>query len=150
MLRIADIITPEAIVIGLEASSKKQALLSVARMLAHSVSLPEARVFKALVEREALGPTGFGNGVAVPHARMAGLDDTHAFFARLAVPVDFGASDDQPVDLVCAIIGPEGSTTEPFEALVSVCRALRNPEAAARLRKAESAFDLYVILAETG
>lgn len=148
MLHIADIMTPEAVAIRESASSKKQALLDASHMLAGQTGLSDASIFRALIEREALGSTGFGGGVAVPHARVKGLERTHAVFIRLVVPVDYSANDEAPVDLICAIVGPEGPASEPFEALVGVCRALRRGETVAKLRRAESAVALHSVLAE--
>jgi nitrogen PTS system EIIA component len=148
MMRIADIMTPEAVAIRDGAPSKKQALLDASHMLADRTGLSDTSIFHALVDREALGSTGFGGGVAVPHARVKGLERTHAVFIRLNAPVDYSATDEAPVDLICAIIGPESPATEPFEALVGVCRALRRAETVAKLRRAESAAALHSILAE--
>jgi PTS system nitrogen regulatory IIA component len=148
MLHIADIMTPEAIAILEGTSGKKQALLDASHMLAGQTGLSDASIFRALIEREALGSTGFGGGVAVPHARVKGLERTHAVFIRLVVPVDYSANDEAPVDLICAIIGPEGPASEPFEALVSACRALRNPETVSKLRKADCSVAVQTILTE--
>ncbi|WP_394891592.1 PTS sugar transporter subunit IIA [Mesorhizobium sp. AaZ16] len=148
MLRIIDLLSPEDIGLDVRAMSKKHVLLELARMLATRSGLLDTPIFQALADRENLGTTGFGQGIAVPHARLRELGTTHAALVRLAEPVDFDAGDDRPVDLVCAIIGPEGSTQEPFEALVSACRVLRNPETLAKLRQAGSAAAVHSILAE--
>lgn len=148
MIRIARLLHPENMAFDVAATCKKQALLKVAKLLATSSNMSESAVFKALADREKLGSTGFGHGTAVPHARLSQLGTTQAAFIRLVRPVDFEASDDEPVDLICAIIGPEGPTTEPFEALVSACRSLRNQETVSRLRKAGSAVAIHEALAE--
>jgi PTS system nitrogen regulatory IIA component len=148
VVRITDMLGQERLGIDVKANSKKQVLLEVARMLAIPSGLHDSTIFRALAGREDLGTTGFGQGIAVPHARLRELESTYAVLARLADPVDFEASDDRPVDLVCAIIGPEGPTTAPFEALVSACRILRNPETLAKLRQASSAAMLHSVLAE--
>ena len=148
MLRIIDLLSPEDIGLDVRAMSKKHALLELARMLAVSSGLPDTLIFQALADRENLGTTGFGQAIAVPHARLRELGTTHATLVRLAEPVDFEAGDGRPVDLICAIIGPEGPTQEPFEALVSACRVLRNPESLAKLRQAGSAAAVRSILAE--
>lgn len=150
MRRIADLIRPENVAIDLTATSKKQVLLEAAKLLATSSRLPEMEIFKALVDRETLGSTGFGRGVAVPHARIRNLDHTYMAFLRLARPVDFEASDDQPVDLICAIVGNYGATAEPLEALAGACRSLRNPETLAKLRLARNTAELYAALIEAG
>ena len=148
MPRIASLLGLENVAIDLRATSKKHALLEVAKLLSASSGLTESTIFTTLMGRENLGSTGFGKGVAVPHARIPRVDSTHMVFVRLARPVDFEASDDQPVDLICAIIGNYGSTTEPFEALVGACRVLRNPETLTKLRQVRNAVDFYSILAE--
>lgn len=148
MLRITDLLSLEDVGLDVRAMSKKHVLLELARMLAVRSGLPDTRIFQALADRETLGTTAFGQGIAVPHARLRELVTTHAALIRLAEPVDFEADDDRPVDLVCAIIGPEGPTTEPFEALVSASRVLRNPEMLAKLRQAGSAVAVHSILAE--
>ena len=148
MLWIIDLLSPEDIDLDVRAMSKKHALLELARMLAVRSGLPDTVIFQTLADRENLGTTGFGQGIAVPHARIRELGTTHATLTRLVEPVDFEAGDGQPVDLICAIIGPEGPTQEPFEALVSACRVLRNPETLAKLRQAGSAAAVRSILAE--
>ena len=148
MLRIIDLLSPEDIGLDVRVMSKKHALLELARMLAVNSGLPDTLIFQALADRENLGTTGFGQAIAVPHARLRELGTTHATLVRLAEPVDFEAGDGRPVDLICAIIGPEGPTQEPFEALVSACRVLRNPETLAKLRQAGSAAAVRSILAE--
>ncbi|MFU0503143.1 PTS sugar transporter subunit IIA [Pseudaminobacter sp. NGMCC 1.201702] len=150
MLRIAELIRPENIAVDVSATAKRHALLEAAKLLAASSGLPESRIFMALIDRENLGSTGFGRGVAVPHARISGLARTHMAFLRLARPVDFEASDEQPVDLICAIIGNYGAAAEPLEALASACRTLRNPETLAKLRLARNRADLYSVLIEAG
>ncbi len=108
LVRIAELVGPERVGIDVRAISKKQVLLEVAKMLAVPSGLHDTTIFRALAGREDLGTTGFGQGIAVPHARLRELESTYAVVARLAKPVDFEAGDDRPVDLVCAIIGPGG------------------------------------------
>jgi PTS system nitrogen regulatory IIA component len=146
--RIANLLGPENVVIDLRATSKKHALVEVSKLLAAPSGLTESAIFSTLIDRENLGSTGFGKGVAVPHARVPHVASTHMVFVRLARPVDFEASDDQPVDLICAIIGNYGSAAEPFEALVGACRVLRNPKTLTKLRNVRTAVDFHSILAE--
>lgn len=150
MPRMADLLRPENVAVDLAATSKKHALLEVAKLLSASSGLPESAMFTTLVDRENLGSTGFGRGVAVPHARIPQVDGTHMAFVRLSRPVDFEASDDEPVDLICAMIGNYGSATEPLEVLVGACRVLRNPETLTKLRKARNSSEFYTVLSEEG
>lgn len=148
MQHICDFLGVDDIAIGVEAPCKKQALLESARMLARSSGLPEMATLQAFVDREAMGSTGFGDGTAAPHARLPKADGTHAVFLRLATPVNFEAIDGHPVDLICAIVGPEGEATEPLIALASACRVLRNPEASVKLRQADCAQTFHAVLVE--
>ena len=99
MLKIGSLLRPENVAVGVKAASKKQVFLEAAKMLAASSGLTEAEIFRALLDRENLGSTGFGRGAAVPHARIHDLGNTYMVFMRLAQPVDFDANDGQPVDL---------------------------------------------------
>jgi PTS system nitrogen regulatory IIA component len=150
MPNISSLLRPESVAVDVRAASKKQVFMEAARMLAASSGVTEAKIFKALLDRENLGSTGFGRGAAVPHARIQDMASTHMVFMRLARPVDFEASDDLPVDLVCAIVGNYGATVEPLKALAGACRSLRNPETLAKLRKAGNAAELYSGLIEAG
>lgn len=150
MLKISSLLRPKNVAVGVKAASKKQVFLEAAKMLAASSGLTEAEIFRALLDRENLGSTGFGRGTAVPHARIHNLGNTYMVFMRLAQPVDFDANDGQPVDLVGTIVGNYGATVEPLKALAGACRSLRNSDTLARLRQARNAADLYAGLIEAG
>jgi len=129
------------------ADSKRHALAITADLAARAFGLDAAQVFDALCEREALGSTGVGAGVAVPHARLPGLDQMRAVFVRLDQPVPFDSLDDQPVDLIFALFAPVGADSEHLRALARVSRQLRKPELREQLRKAHSADSLHALLA---
>lgn len=135
---IADLLAPDGIVLRGGASSKRQALHAVAEAAAQALGLEADRVFEALLEREALGSTGLGAGVAVPHARVAGLDRVSAVLVRLDAPVAYEAVDDRPVDLLLALFAPPRDGAEHLRALAAVSRALRSPELREQLRQART------------
>lgn len=135
---IGSLLTPDGIVLRSGASSKRQALHVVAEAAAGPLGMTEARVMEALMEREALGSTGLGNGVAVPHARLAGMDRVTAVFVRLETPVAWGAVDDRPVDLMFGLFAPPSDGAEHLRALAAVSRALRSPEMREQLRQART------------
>lgn len=150
MLTAAQIFRPEDVAINVQAPTVKQVLLEAAHRLAAKSGLAQSDIFKALIDRESLGSTAVGHGVAAPHACIQGAGCTCTTFFRLARPVDFGAGDDQPVDLVCAIIGNYRASAELSQTLAGVGRSLRNAETLAKLRQAESADELYSVLIEAG
>lgn len=135
---IADLLADDAVVLRAGASSKRQALHAVATAAAQALGLPESRLMEALLEREALGSTGLGSGVAVPHARLAELDRVAAVFVRLDTPVAYGAVDDRPVDLLFALFAPPSDGAGHLRALAAVSRALRAPELREQLRQART------------
>lgn len=135
---IGDLLARDAIVLRGGASSKRQALFAVAESAAAALGLEADRVMDALLEREALGATGLGSGVAVPHARIEGLDRVRGVFVRLDTPVAYGAVDDRPVDLILALFAPPTGGAEHLRALAAVSRALRAPELREHLRQART------------
>lgn len=135
---IDDLLAPDGIVLRSGASSKRQALHVVAEAAAHALMLDEGRVLDALLEREALGSTGLGSGVAVPHARIEGLQKIRGVFVRLDAPVAYGSVDDRPVDLMFALFAPPRDGAEHLRALAVVSRALRAPELRENLRQART------------
>jgi PTS system nitrogen regulatory IIA component len=103
-------------------------------------------VLPALIEREALGPTGVGRGVALPHARLSGLEDIRGLFVRLDKPVNYDAVDRQPVDLVFALFAPDGNGVDHLKALATVSRVLRDPSFCSALRANDDANKLYALM----
>jgi nitrogen PTS system EIIA component len=147
-MEIADLITPAAVVGRLRAGSKKQLLHELARRGAEATGLHARRLFECLLERERLGSTGVGNGIAIPHARLPELKRLHGLFARLDPPVDFDAVDEQPVDLVFLLLAPESAGADHLKALARVSRLLRDRQICDKLRGAEQSDALYALLTE--
>lgn len=135
---IGDLLAPQGVVLRGGASSKRQALHAVAEAAAQALGLDEGRVFDALLEREALGSTGLGSGVAVPHARLSGIERVTGVFVRLDTPVAYDAVDDRPVDLMFALFAPPKDGAEHLRALAAVSRALRSSELREQLRQART------------
>jgi PTS system nitrogen regulatory IIA component len=135
---IGDLLADGGVVLRSGASSKRQALHTVAEAAAQVLGLPENRIMEALLEREALGSTGLGSGVAVPHARLDGVSRVTAVFVRLETPVAYGAVDDRPVDLLFALFAPPCDGAEHLRALAAISRALRAPETREQLRQART------------
>ena len=136
---IGDLLADGGVVLRSGASSKRQALHVVADAAAQALGMPEEKVLEALLEREALGSTGLGAGVAVPHARLEGVERVTAVFVRLDTPVAYGSVDDRPVDLLFALFAPPKAGADHLRALAAVSRALRSPEMREQLRQARTA-----------
>ncbi|MGG7645374.1 PTS sugar transporter subunit IIA [Rhodovulum sp. YNF3179] len=145
---ISDILSPVALKVASNATSKKRLLQDLSELAATTYGLSASAAFDALQDRESLGPTGVGHGVALPHARLAGLDGVRGVFLRLEKPVDFDAVDRQPVDLVFALFAPEASGVDHLKALALVSRTLRDAAVCAKLRANEDPSTLYAVLTE--
>ncbi len=128
------------------ASAKRQALNVAAEVAARLYRLKAGDVLDALLAREEEGSTGLGAGIAVPHARVKGVDRVHGVFIRLETPVSFGSVDDQPVDLMFVLLAPAEARTEHLRALALVSRVLRRPNLREQLRQARSQDALYALL----
>jgi len=147
-MEIADLLSPDAVLSHLKATSKKQVLQEMAHKAAGLTRLPERRIFETLTEREKLGSTGMGQGIAIPHGRVAGIEKMTGLFAQLDHPVDFDSMDDQPVDLVFLLLAPEGAGADHLKALARVSRLLRNQAVCEKLRAAPQGATLYALLTE--
>ena len=130
----------------LTASNKRQVLATISEIAARCYPVKAGKVLDALLEREALGATGVGHGVAIPHARLEGLDRMRGVFVRVIPPVDFGAVDDEPVDLVFALLSPPDSGSDHLRALARIARALRSAELRSQLRQAGSGDAIQALL----
>ena len=149
MVEIVDIITPDGIILGLKAcSSKRQVLKELAERAATMVGVDPQRLLEALQERERLGTTGIGHGIAIPHARMAELGRLFGVFARLDQPVDFEALDDQPSDLIFLLLAPDSADTDSLKALARISKLLRDPSLRQRLRQEPDRDAVYRMLTE--
>ena len=147
-MELNDLLDPGSVVPNLKVSGKKQALQELSVRSAGIVGLPERRIFEALLERERLGTTGVGQGVAIPHGKFAELDRIYGVFARLDTPIDFDAIDDQPVDLIFLLLAPESAGADHLKALARVSRLLRNKEICAKLRGSDAADAIFAIITE--
>ena len=146
-MQLSRILRQEA-VRSVGASSKKRALQTLGEIMASVHGLDEQAVVAALREREALGPTGVGNGVALPHARLDGVQGMVGCFLRLDRGIEFGSVDRQPVDLIFALFAPQGSGVEHLRALAAVSRAMRDAAVRAKLRANAEPAVLHAILTE--
>jgi len=148
-MKIDELISPAQIVPALKATSKKQCLQELARHAAGHIDRDERRIFDLLLERERLGTTGVGGGVAIPHGKLGDFDRLFGLFARLEKPVSFDAIDEQPVDLIFLLLAPESAGADHLKALAQVSRLLRDGQACKKLRGAESADAIYALLTES-
>ena len=140
---------PDAVLASVKASGKKALLAELASRAASMFKLDERRLFDRLLERERLGSTGIGGGIAIPHGRMSTLAQPRGLFARLAHPVDFDSIDERPVDIVFLLVAPEGAGADHLKALARVSRLLRDRALVEKLRATESADALYALMVET-
>lgn len=143
----AKLLKPEAVKVVTSASSKKRLLHDISELVAGVYNLEASDVVESLNAREALGPTGVGHGVALPHARISGLDSVVGAFLLLDRPVEFDAVDRQPVDIAFALFAPEDAGVEHLKALALVSRTLRDATICAKLRANPDAATIYEILA---
>ena len=148
-MEIADLLPgPDAVLAAVKASSKKALLAELAGRAAALYQLDERRLFDRLLERERLGSTGIGGGIAIPHGRMAPLSKPCGVFARLAHSVDFDSIDERPVDVVFLLMAPEGAGADHLKALARVSRLLRDRALVDKLRATDSADALFALLVE--
>lgn len=148
-MRLADLLTAEAVLPSLKANTKKQALQELSDKAAAISSLPAREIFDALLQRERLGSTGIGNGIAIPHGKLARIKSIFGIFARLERPIEFDALDGAPVDLIFLLVTPESSGADHLKALACAARVLRDPGIAATLRATRDPMALYSIIAQT-
>lgn len=147
---ISDRITAADVVLDMSASSKRALLQQLAAEAARRLHRPEEEILGALQDRETLGSTALGRGVALPHARLSGDQPPVMLFARLRRPIDYEARDEEPVDLVILVLWPEAEAEGFLPALSDTCRALREPQALRRLRAAASAEEVVALLDRYG
>jgi PTS system nitrogen regulatory IIA component len=143
---LSDLIAPSAIIPALKVNNKKQAIQELAARAAALTGQNERAILEILLQREKLGSTGVGNGIAIPHGKLAKLGGLFGLFARLERPIDFEALDGQPVDLIFLLLAPEAAGADHLKALARVARLLRDPEIARRLRDSRDADALYAVL----
>ncbi len=147
-MEINDLITVECVVSGLKVTSKKQALQELSKRAAEITGEHERVIFDVLMERERLGTTGVGHGIAIPHGKLANLDRLYGLFARLENPIDFNSIDEHPVDLIFLLLAPETAGADHLKALARVSRLLRDGDVCEKLRETEETEALYVLLTD--
>lgn len=143
---LADLVARDAVFPSLRASSKKQALQELAQHAAALIGRDQREIFETLLQRERLGSTGVGNGIAIPHGKLPRLDKLFGAFARLEKPIDFEALDGEPVDLVFLLLAPEAAGADHLKALARVARMLRDPSIADKLRGTRDAAAIHAVL----
>jgi PTS system nitrogen regulatory IIA component len=144
------LITPDRILLGLNPGGKRQLLQELSTIAGSKLGMPAETILAALQQRERLGTTGIGDGIAIPHAKLEGLAAMTGFLARLVKPIDFEALDGQPIDLVVLLLAPASEGTAHLKALARVARLLRDPQLCARLRDEPSAAGVHALLGEGG
>lgn len=147
-MNFENLLSPKAVKVLSSTTSKKRLLTELGELAETACGLDAPKVVEALLAREALGPTGVGHGVALPHARLDSVDRVMGLFVLLEKPVDFGSVDRQPVDIAFALFAPESAGVEHLKALALVSRTLRDPNVCAKLRANPTANTLYTILTE--
>ena len=145
---LLDFLDPRAVLPALRVNGKKQALQELASQAARHTGLPDSAIYEALLQRERLGSTGIGEGIAIPHGKLPGLTRIFGLLARLDKPVDFEALDGQPVDVLFLLLAPEGAGADHLKALARVARVLREPGLIERVRATRDATALYAIMTE--
>ena len=146
MMSLNDLISPQAVIASLKANGKKQALIELSERAAEVSGLDSREILDALIQRERLGSTGIGGGIAIPHGKLARCNRIFGVFARLEKPIDFEALDDAPVDLIFLLIAPENAGADHLNALSRVARALRDQSLIATLRSTRDPSALYSII----
>ena len=147
-MQLSNILKPEAVRVIGSVSSKKRLFQEIADVANSAYALQAPSTVEALLDRESLGPTGVGHGVALPHARISGVEDVVGVFVILEKPIDFGAVDRQPIDIAFSLFAPENAGVEHLKALALVSRTLREQSFCTKLRANPDAATLYTILTE--
>ena len=147
-MTIGDLLDLGAVTLRVNAANKRQVLGVIADVAGRVFGVDVNEALEGLIEREAAGSTGVGQGVAIPHARLSGVDRVRAVFVRLETPVAFGAVDDKPVDLLVALFAPKDADSSHLRALARVSRMMRQPDLREQLRKARSADAVHVMLTQ--
>ena len=145
-MALAALLTPEAVVPHLRPPSKKAALHELAAHAARLTGLDERAIFETLLQRERLGSTGIGEGIAIPHGKLPGLSRMFGLMARLDKPIEFESLDGQPVDILFLLLAPEGAGADHLKALARIARVLREPGTIERIRAARDADAVFAVL----
>lgn len=145
-MELADILSEESVLVCTDLATKHDVLVRLSEKVAALTGQPAQDIFEALNDRESLGSTGLGNGIAVPHGKFAALKGVMAVFLKLSRPVDFEAVDDQPVDIVMMLLAPMGAGADHLKALARVARVLRTDATVEALRRTDDPARLHDIL----
>ncbi|MBS9477081.1 PTS IIA-like nitrogen regulatory protein PtsN [Ancylobacter radicis] len=148
-MALNDILALPAVFPALRVTSKKQALQELSAKAAELLGRDERQIFETLNQRERLGSTGVGSGIAIPHGKLAKMDKLFGMFARLDKPIDFESLDGEPVDLIFLLLAPEAAGADHLKALARVARLLRDPEVARKLRQSRDSASIHAILTGT-
>jgi PTS system nitrogen regulatory IIA component len=143
---LGDLLSPEDVLSSLRSNSKKQLLQDLSERAAARTGIAARDIFDTLLQRERLGSTGAGNGIAIPHGKLPGLKRITGIFARLERPVDFDALDDLPVDIVFLLLAPEGAGADHLKALARIARVLRERDIVDKVRDTHDAAAIYSLL----
>lgn len=148
-MNLADYLKPSAVMINTEISSKKRALEEVSRLLTQNAEyVAEKDVFTSLINREKLGSTGLGSGVAIPHGRLRGVEHAVGAFIRLSHPIDYDAADGAPVDLIFGLLVPQDATSQHLETLAAIARMFHDDAQLEALRAAEDDAGLHQLITQ--
>ena len=148
MMKLEDFLSQDEILPELDVGSKKQLLQVLSEHASEKTGLSARQIFDTVLQREKLGSTGVGNGVAIPHGKFVNFSQIKGVFARLSTPIEFDALDDQPVDLVFLLLAPESAGADHLKALSRIARALRDPECVSAIRTTNSTHKIYTYLTE--
>lgn len=143
---ISDILSEDMVLAGVEAGNKRGLLEQLSAFVAEKENIDKNSIFEAILERENLGSTGYGDGIAFPHARIEGLYKVIAVFARLDKGIDYDSLDSHPVDLIAFLLSPEKSGEDHLQALAVMSRVLKDAETCRKIREAKSAHEIYLAL----
>ena len=145
-MKISDTLSVDSILLSVKAKNKRQLLQEISEFAAQKINVSDRAIFETVLERENLGSTGFGNGTAIPHGRLAEIDKVYGFFIKLSTPIDFEAVDNKPIDMLFLLLSPESSGADHLTALAQFSRILKDNSLTAKLRKAESKEEIYALL----
>jgi PTS system nitrogen regulatory IIA component len=147
-MSLINLISRDSVIPALKAGTKKQALQDMSDLASRLCGVPSREIFDSLWQRERLGSTGIGNGIAIPHGKLAKVDQIFGVFARLDRPVDFESLDGEPVDLILLLLAPESAGADHLKALARAARLFRAPSVMAKVRGTRDALAIYSILAQ--
>lgn len=147
-MNLAEIIDSQSVLPNLKVQGKKQLLHDLAHAAGERLGIDHRVIFETLLQREKLGSTGLGHGIAIPHGKLSGLARVYGLFARLAQPIAFDAIDGEPVDIAFLLLAPEHAGADHLKALARISRFLRDVDVVAKLRGTDTAAGLYAILTE--